>query len=99
MQEEGVTFSISQQYLVKVCTQANSSSGFEFTLCCKLHQKFSNPASPNFQFWSVVLPYVAIRLLEQLLVSMQLVLEQRLAQCLLDFAFTGQCILPTWESN
>lgn len=34
MQEQRVTFSISQRYLVKVCVQANRRAGFEFTLCC-----------------------------------------------------------------
>jgi hypothetical protein len=48
---------------------------------------------------SVVLPNVPIRPVEQLLILMQLVLEQRLSESHLDLALAGVSVLPSVESD
>ncbi len=48
---------------------------------------------------SVVLPDVAVRLLEQLLIRVQLVFEEGLAQCLLDLTLAGLRVLPAREAD
>jgi len=47
----------------------------------------------------IILPNVAICLLEQFFFRMQFIFKQRFAKRLLDFPLTGQCVLPTGEAH
>lgn len=46
------------------------------------------------EFRLVVLPNIAVRLLEKLLISIQLVLEERLSQRAIGLEFACQGVLP-----
>ena len=47
----------------------------------------------------IILSYVAVRPIKQICVLVQLVLEERLAQCLLDLALAGVRRLPAVEAH
>lgn len=60
-------------------------------------------ASPRYKLCyrhcSIILLDIPIRLVEQLCILVQLKIEQRLAQCLFDFALAGAGGLPAGETN
>ena len=51
--------------------------------------------SPHAAAGLVILPNIAVRLVEQLLIRVQLVLEEGLAQRLFDLTLVSLCALPT----
>ena len=61
---------------------------------CTIYRLSGHPPPPL-----VILPDVAVGLLEQLFIRMQLVFEEGFAQGLLDFTLTGLRALPARETD